>query len=131
MEAGVRLPLSTTAAGRAYLAATPKIERDHLLREVAKKVGDEWPALEKSLEDSFREYEAFGFCLCQALLNRGHGQSSSSHVIAQVPYAAIESKGIENDEVVLWVNSAGIGKFGYIQPAALKIKQLQHLQYLG
>jgi len=30
---------------------------------VAKKLGDEWPALEKSLEDSFREYEAFGFCL--------------------------------------------------------------------
>jgi len=63
MEPGLRLPLATSAAGRAYLAATPKIERDHLLGEVAKKLGDEWPALEKSLEDSFREYEEFGFCL--------------------------------------------------------------------
>lgn len=63
MEAGVRLPLSTTAAGRAYLAATPENERAHLIGEIAKKAGDEWPALEISLNESFREYEEFGFCL--------------------------------------------------------------------
>jgi DNA-binding IclR family transcriptional regulator len=63
MEAGVRLPLSTTAAGRAYLAATPENERAHLIGEIAKKAGDEWPALEASLNESFREYEEFGFCL--------------------------------------------------------------------
>ena len=63
MEAGGRLPLITTAAGRAYLAATPENERADLIGEIAKKAGDEWPALEASLNESFREYEEFGFCL--------------------------------------------------------------------
>lgn len=63
MEAGVRLPLTTTAAGRAYLAATPERERDYLLREVARKAGNDWPELEQSLNASFEEYEQYGFCL--------------------------------------------------------------------
>jgi len=63
MDAGVRLPLATTAAGRAFLAATPEKEREHLLAALAAKYGDEWAPIEASLRGSFAEYERDGFCL--------------------------------------------------------------------
>ncbi|WP_263263163.1 IclR family transcriptional regulator [Pseudomonas sp. RIT-PI-S] len=63
MDAGVRLPLATTAAGRAFLAATPAHERAHLLTALAAKHGPEWPELEASLGESFAQYQAHGFCL--------------------------------------------------------------------
>ena len=63
MDAGVRLPLATTAAGRAFLAATPAQEREHLLAAPAAKEGDGWPAIQASLEASFEEFEQRGFCL--------------------------------------------------------------------
>lgn len=63
MDAGVRLPLATTAAGRAFLAATPEQEREHLLAALADKYGDEWAAMKASLEASFEEFRQHGFCL--------------------------------------------------------------------
>ena len=64
MDAGVRLPLATTAAGRAYLAATPEKEREHLLAALADKMGkDDWPSMRASLEASFAEVRSQGFCL--------------------------------------------------------------------
>jgi DNA-binding IclR family transcriptional regulator len=64
MDAGVRLPLATTAAGRAYLAATPEKEREHLMAALADKIGpQEWPAMRASLEASFEEFRTHGFCL--------------------------------------------------------------------
>lgn len=63
LDAGVRLPLATTAAGRAFLAAIPGRERDYLLSALETKHGDEWPALMASLLGAFEEYEATGFCL--------------------------------------------------------------------
>ena len=59
----MRLPLATTAAGRAFLAATPEKEREHLLAALAAKYGDEWAPIEASLRSSFAEYERDGFCL--------------------------------------------------------------------
>lgn len=63
MDAGVRLPLATTAAGRAYLAATPEKEREHLMTALAEKIGDEWPAMRESMEASFEEFRRTGFCM--------------------------------------------------------------------
>ncbi|TLX59022.1 IclR family transcriptional regulator [Stutzerimonas nosocomialis] len=63
MDAGVRLPLATTAAGRAYLAATPEKEREHLMALLADKYEDGWDAMKASLESAFAEYERTGFCL--------------------------------------------------------------------
>lgn len=63
MDAGVRLPLATTSAGRAYLAATPEPERAHLMTALAAKYGKEWPALQASLEKSFDDFQRQGFCL--------------------------------------------------------------------
>ena len=63
MDAGVRLPLATTAAGRAFLAATPEKEREHLMAALASKYGDDWAAIEASLHSSFEEFVQHGFCL--------------------------------------------------------------------
>lgn len=63
MDAGVRLPLATTAAGRAYLAATPENEREHILAALAEKHGDAWPAMFSSLQGAFDELQQQGFCL--------------------------------------------------------------------
>lgn len=63
MDAGVRLPLATTAAGRAYLAATPQQEREHLLSALEERHDGDWSAMRASLEASFEEYRQHGFCL--------------------------------------------------------------------
>jgi DNA-binding IclR family transcriptional regulator len=63
MDVGVRLPLATTAAGRAYLAATPTKEREHLLAALAEKNSGDWPAMRESLEASFEEFNRTGFCM--------------------------------------------------------------------
>ena len=63
MDAGVRLPLATTAAGRAFLAATPEQEREHLLDALADKYADGWPAIKQALDASFEEFRRYGFCL--------------------------------------------------------------------
>lgn len=64
MDAGVRLPLATTAAGRAYLAAIPEKEREHLLSALKEKIDpQDWEAMRASLEASFDEYRQHGFCL--------------------------------------------------------------------
>ncbi len=62
MDAGVRLPLATTAAGRAFLAATPDKERERMAA-LAGKYGDGWAAMKQSLDDSFEEFRQHGFCL--------------------------------------------------------------------
>jgi DNA-binding IclR family transcriptional regulator len=63
MDAGVRLPLATTAAGRAYLAAMPEAEREHIMAALAEKHGEAWPALHESLLASFEEFRQTGFCM--------------------------------------------------------------------
>ncbi|MFJ4345367.1 IclR family transcriptional regulator [Pseudomonas sp. NPDC089401] len=63
MDAGVRLPLATTAAGRAYLAALPVPEQAHLMSALQAKYDEQWPALEASLQQSFEAYQQQGFCL--------------------------------------------------------------------
>ena len=63
MDVGERLPLATTAAGRAYLAAMKEDERSHLLDAIQARNPDTWPELQASLQRSFDEYKQHGFCL--------------------------------------------------------------------
>lgn len=63
MDVGVRLPLATTAAGRAYLAAMKEEERRHVMSALAARNPDTWPELEKQLEQAFADYQKYGFCL--------------------------------------------------------------------
>lgn len=60
--AGSRIPIMTSAMGRAYLAALENSHRQDLLEDLKHNHGDEWPKLRKSLDDAICEYERYGFC---------------------------------------------------------------------
>ncbi|WP_373184497.1 IclR family transcriptional regulator [Halopseudomonas sp.] len=63
MDVGVRLPLGTTAAGRAYLAAMKEEERSHVIAALADRSPDTWPETAVRLEKAFEDYARHGFCL--------------------------------------------------------------------
>ncbi|WP_233201136.1 IclR family transcriptional regulator [Chromobacterium alticapitis] len=58
---GSRVPLATTAIGRAYFAGLPQAERDALLPLLAERYGSDWPALKARLEQSGADYAARGY----------------------------------------------------------------------
>ena len=64
MDVGSRIPHGTTAMGRAYVAALPEKERREALeryREITPR--KDWPRMKDGIEQSFRDYEKYGFCL--------------------------------------------------------------------
>lgn len=63
LDVGARIPLATTAMGRAYLAALPEQERDLLLDQLRARDQEQWPAIREQLEKAFRQYQDQGFCL--------------------------------------------------------------------
>ena len=63
LDAGSRIPLGSTAMGRAWLAAAPEDERELLLRELAAQEGEQGPALRAGIERALREVRELG-CAC-------------------------------------------------------------------
>jgi DNA-binding IclR family transcriptional regulator len=63
MDVGVRLPLGTTAAGRAYLAAMKEDERSHVIAALASRSPDTWAETSARLDKAFEDYARHGFCL--------------------------------------------------------------------
>jgi DNA-binding IclR family transcriptional regulator len=61
--AGARLPLATTALGRAYLAGLPEPEREALLDRLRQRDKQAWPRLWASIEQGLRDYAERGFCI--------------------------------------------------------------------
>lgn len=66
-DAGSRIPLATTAMGKAYLCALPQAERDFLLDHI--RLDDEaaWPTVKADIEEGFKHYQDHGFCLSSGL----------------------------------------------------------------
>ena len=60
---GSRIPIITSAMGRAYLAAIDESERVKLLKELRPRHGDEWPALLKGFHRAARDLQVRGFCM--------------------------------------------------------------------
>lgn len=60
---GSTLPLHSSSMGRACLAATPERERNFLLDALKQKNPENWPAIKRSLERAFRDYQDYGYCL--------------------------------------------------------------------
>ena len=58
---GSRIPLATTAAGRAIIAALPAPEREQVLRELEGHSGDDWPRIRAGLEEALRMHASLGF----------------------------------------------------------------------
>jgi DNA-binding IclR family transcriptional regulator len=63
MDVGVRLPLATTAAGRAYLAAMKEKERSHVLTALEARNPESWTEVRAGLDRAFEDFDKHGFCL--------------------------------------------------------------------
>ncbi|ROO24493.1 IclR family transcriptional regulator [Salinisphaera orenii MK-B5] len=62
LDIGSRIPLATTAMGRAFLAALPEVERGYLMTHLEKRTGPEkWPAVRRGIETACEQYATHGF----------------------------------------------------------------------
>jgi len=62
LSVGSRVPLATTAIGRAFLLALPKQERAFLLGRIKSSRPTLWPNIEQGLERAGEEFGQYGFC---------------------------------------------------------------------
>ncbi len=62
-EAGIRIPIATTAMGRALLCGLPERERDYLMDHIRRENEAEWPRYKAGIEQALRDYQERGFCL--------------------------------------------------------------------
>lgn len=62
-DLGARIPLATTAMGRAYLFAVPESERRGLLDRIRRDVGREWRTIRSGIDSAFEMIERSGFCI--------------------------------------------------------------------
>ena len=60
---GSKLPIATTATGRAYLAGCLPREREILMSQLKKQDPDNWPAILAGIEQGFKDYKDRGFCI--------------------------------------------------------------------
>src|SRR3954469_7319671 len=63
LDVGSRIPIATTAMGRAYIWALPDEERATLLRELREHYGSRWSRMRDGIERSGEMIERFGFAL--------------------------------------------------------------------
>jgi DNA-binding IclR family transcriptional regulator len=60
LDLGSRIPVATTAMGRALLAALPERERDYLMQHIAKREGANWPRVRAGIERAIEDYRTKG-----------------------------------------------------------------------
>jgi DNA-binding IclR family transcriptional regulator len=63
LDVGSRIPIATTAMGRAYVWALPADERASLLRELREHYGSRWPRMREGIERAGEMVERFGFTI--------------------------------------------------------------------
>lgn len=61
--AGSRIPIATSAMGRAYLAAIPMTERETFLAEARQQFGSEWGTVERGIEKARKDIHTRGYCM--------------------------------------------------------------------
>jgi DNA-binding IclR family transcriptional regulator len=62
LDVGSRIPLATTAMGRAYLAVCGEAERNELMERIRELDAAAWPGIRDSLERAQHEYRELGCC---------------------------------------------------------------------
>lgn len=62
-EPGTRVPIATTAMGRALLCGLPQDEREKLMDNIRQRDLENWPKHKAGIEQALRDYEERGFCL--------------------------------------------------------------------
>src|SRR5229473_8501029 len=63
LDVGSRIPIATTAMGRAYLWALPDEERASLLRELREHYGSRWPRMRDGIERAGETVAKLGFTI--------------------------------------------------------------------
>ena len=63
LDVGSKVPIATTAIGRAYLWALPKDERAQLMRELREHYGHRWPRIRDGIERSGELVSKYGFAI--------------------------------------------------------------------
>lgn len=63
LDIGSRIPIATTAMGRAYLAAVPEREREDILDRVRELDEIAWPAIQAGVDRAMKDYAKLG-CVC-------------------------------------------------------------------
>lgn len=61
LDIGSRIPLATTAMGRALLAVVPEVERAYLLDRMRRHFGAEWGEVKAGIEAAVEEYRLRGY----------------------------------------------------------------------
>jgi DNA-binding IclR family transcriptional regulator len=62
LDVGSRIPLATTAMGRAWLAACTEAERTDLLARVRERDPAAWPQVQAGVDQALQEYRTIGCC---------------------------------------------------------------------
>lgn len=62
-DVGSRIPIATTAMGKALLCALSQTERDFLMDHIRLGNEEKWPQIKASLEQAFKDYQDHGFCI--------------------------------------------------------------------
>ena len=61
LDVGSRIPVGSTAMGRAFLAALPDAERNYLMDHIKRHAAERWPTVRRGIERSLRYYEQHGY----------------------------------------------------------------------
>jgi DNA-binding IclR family transcriptional regulator len=62
LHPGSRIPIASSAMGRAYLSAMPEAGREALLEELAPQFGDDWATVRRGVDRAMRDISRMGFC---------------------------------------------------------------------
>jgi DNA-binding IclR family transcriptional regulator len=62
-EPGTRVPIATTAMGRALLCGLPEHEREKLMDNIRQRNPERWPTHKSGIEQALRDYQERGFCM--------------------------------------------------------------------
>jgi len=63
LDVGARIPMATTAMGKALLCVLPEAERNYLLDRVRQRDEASWPQVKAGVEQGFKDYQERGFCM--------------------------------------------------------------------
>jgi DNA-binding IclR family transcriptional regulator len=62
-DVGTRVPMASTAMGRAYLFSLPDVDRNKQIDAIRRRWRDDWTKVKAGLERSFKELTDRGFCV--------------------------------------------------------------------
>lgn len=65
LDIGSRIPIATTAMGKALLCGLPQEQRDLLLDQIRLADRSVWPRVQVGVEQALRDYQERGFCLSE------------------------------------------------------------------